>query len=58
MATSTFERKISIKSPNAMRRLSRAMDKKVKTDHIPVYSSEERRRSEELLKQLISPSKQ
>ena len=59
MATSTFERKICIQSPNAVRRLSRAMNPKnnKKTNSVPIYTSEERSRSEDLLKQLLSPSK-
>lgn len=59
MATSTFERKICIQSPNAVRRLSHAMDPKndKKSNSIPLYTNEERSRSEDLLKQLLFPSK-
>lgn len=59
MATSTFERKICIQSPNAVRRLSHAMNPKKdkKTNTVPFYSSAERSRSEDLLKQLLYPSK-
>jgi hypothetical protein len=53
MATSTFERKICVKNPKAVRRLSHAMNKENKANTVPAYTSEERSRSEELLKQLL-----
>ncbi len=58
MATNTFERKICIQSPNAVRRLSHAMNpKNNKANSVSLYTNEERIRSEELLKQLLFPSK-
>lgn len=60
MATNTFERKICLQSPNAVRRLSHAMNSKNKNkviDTVPAYTIEDRNRSEELLKQLVYRSK-
>lgn len=52
MATSTFERKIVIKDPKSLKKLAIIMsdDYPAKPLNVKPYSSEERRRSEELLK--------
>lgn len=59
MATNTFERKICLQSPNAIRRLTHAMNSKKNQviNSVPVYTDEERNRSEDLLKQFIYHSK-
>lgn len=53
MATNTFERKIIIKDPESLKRLERIMSDK--TSRKPIskhpFSSEDRKRGEELLKQ-------
>ena len=58
MATNTFDRKICIQNPNAARRLSRVLNNRdIKpSDLIPPYTDEERARSEDLLKQLLTRS--
>ena len=57
MPTSSFDRKIEIKSSNAIRRFERAMNQKdAKINFVSAYTDEERRRSEELLKKLLSCS--
>lgn len=59
MATSSFERKIQLNSPNAIRRFARVMNQQnAKINKVPAYTTEERNRSEALLKQLLSRSKQ
>lgn len=60
MATSTFERKIEITSPDALERLAKIMTsdppKKTLSEH--PYGASERERSEKLLKLWSSRSKQ
>ena len=59
MATSTFERKIEITSPDALERLAEVMNsdspKKPLSEH--PYGTTERERSEDQLKQWLSHSK-
>lgn len=59
MATSTFERKIEISEKNAMRRFDRVVNdtKMKKPISPPAYSTEDKNRSEQLLKQVLSHSK-
>ena len=56
MATSTFERKIEIKSEDSIKKLMRVIetDAPTKTISKPPYSAKERDRSEALLKQYLS----
>lgn len=59
MATSTFERKIEIRDPKALKRLIDIMntDAPAKPLSRNSFSDAERERSEELLKQCLSRSK-
>ena len=56
MATSTFERKIEIKSEDSIKKLMRVIetDAPTKTISKHPYSAKERDRSEALLKQYLS----
>ena len=58
MATSSFERKIVIADPKSIEKLAKIMadDYPAKPLNVKPYSSEERRRSEELLKEYLSRS--
>jgi len=59
MATSTFERKIEITSPDALKKLVDIMTSKPQKQLIPQhpYGTAERERSEDLLRQWLSRSK-
>lgn len=60
MATNTFERKIEITSPDGLRQLAEVMASKPPKQPISQhpYGTAERERSEDLLKQWLSRSKQ
>lgn len=60
MATSTFERKIEITSPDAVKRLTEVMTSNPPKQPISQhpYGMAERERSEDILKQWLSRSKQ
>ena len=59
MATSTFERKIEISSPDALKKLAEVMASEPSNQTISQspYGAVERERSEDLLKQWLSHSK-
>lgn len=59
MATSTFERKIEITSPDALKRLAEVMTAEPPKQPLSThpYGRAERERSEDLLKQWLSRSK-
>ena len=59
MATSTFERKIEITSPDALKRLAELMTSEPPKQPLSMhpYGTAERERSEDLLKQWLSRSK-
>ena len=58
MATSTFERKIEINTPESLSRLATILsdDTKTKPISVPPYTKEDRDRGETLLSQLLSRS--
>lgn len=59
MATSTFERKIVIKDPESIKKLIQIMAEDVpkKSLYRHLYTEEDRKRSDELLKQCLSRSR-
>jgi hypothetical protein len=59
MATNTFERKIEINDPEAIKKIMDVMEREVPKKPLSThpYASEERERSERLLRQCLSRSR-
>lgn len=59
MATATFDRTFVVSAPESKQKLLKILDSKesAKPVSVPPFSGENRKRSEELLKQFLSRSK-